>query len=84
MGDSPRTTGQKTPFQGMSLVSPPSGAVGPPFMATLNLPKWNIGLPMWLFSNIVIPNAPFMSDKGPSPHENRSHVNPSPSSSNVE
>ena len=48
MGDSHGTTRKKTPFQGMSLVSPPCGDVGPPFMDTLSLPEWNIGLPMWL------------------------------------
>ena len=53
-------------------------------MATLNLPRLTIGLPIWLFSNPIIPNAPFVSDPGPLPHENQPHVNPSPSSSTVE
>ena len=68
----------------MSFVSPPCGAVGPPFMATLNLPGLTIGLPIWLFSNPAIPNASFVSDPGPLPHEHQPHVNPSLSSSNVE
>ena len=68
----------------MSFVSPPGGAVGPPFMATLNLLGLTVGLPICLFSNHVIPTASFVSDTGPLPHEHQPHVNPSPSSSNVE
>ena len=68
MGDSPGTTSQENPFQGMSFVSPPCGDVGPPFMATFNLPGLTIGLPLWLFSNIVIPNALFVLDLGPLLH----------------
>ena len=52
-------------------------------MATLNLPGLTIGFPMWLFSFPIIPNAPFVLDQGPSPHEHRPHVNPSSSSSDV-
>ena len=83
MGDSPETTSQENPFQGMSFVSPPCGFVGHPFMATLNLPGLTIGLPVWLSSNLVIPNAPFVSDPGPLPHEHQPHVNPSPYLSKV-
>ena len=68
----------------MYFVSPPCGDVGSPFMATLNLPGLTIGLHVWLFSNPVIPNAPFLLDPFPLPHEHQTHVNPSPSSSNVE
>ena len=68
----------------MSFFSPLCGDVGPPFMATLNLPRLTIGLPVWLFSNPVIPNASFVSNPGPLLHEHQPHVNPSPSSSNVE
>ena len=69
MGESSGTTSQETPFQGMYFVSPPCGAVGPIFMDTLNLLRLTIGLPMWLLSNIVIPNAPFVSDHVPTLHE---------------
>ena len=78
------TTNQENPFQGMSFVSPLCGDVGLPFMATLNLLGLTIGLPIWLFSNPVILNAPFVSDPSPLSHEHQPHVNPSPSSSNVE
>ena len=84
MGESPETTSKENHFQGMSFISPPYGVVGPPFMATLNLPRLTIGLPVWLFYNLVIPNASFVLDRGPLHHEHKPHVNPSPSSSNVE
>ena len=83
MGYSPGTTSQENPFQGMSFVSPPCGDVGPPFIATLNLPRLTIGLPVWLFSNPVIPNATFVSDPCPLSHEHQPHVDPSPSLPNV-
>ena len=83
MGDSLGTTSQENPFQGMSFVSPPCGAIGPPFMATLNLPGLTIGLPVWLFSNPIIPNSSFVSNPSPLPHENQPHVNPLSSSLNV-
>ena len=83
MGASPKTTSQENPFQGMSFVSPPYGDVGTPFMATLNLHGLTIGLPVWLLSNPVIPNAPFVSNPGPLSYEDQPHVNPSPSSSNA-
>ena len=84
IGYFPGTTNQENPFQGMSFVSTPCGAVGPPFMATLNLPRLTIRLPVWLLSNLVIPNAYFVSDPSPLPHEHQPHVNSSPSLSNVE
>ena len=68
----------------MSFVSPPCGSVGPPFMATLILPRLTIGLIVWLFSNPIIPNSPFLLDHFPSPNEHQPHVNPSRYSLNVE
>lgn len=32
--------------------------VGPPYMATLSLLRFTIGLNVWLFSNCLIPNTP--------------------------
>ena len=84
MEDPLGTTNQRTPFQGVSFVPPSCENVGPPFMATLSLPRLIIGLPVWLFSNPVIPNATLVSDHGPLPHEHTPHINPSPSLSNVE
>ena len=33
------------------------GNVGPPYMATLSLPGFTIGLSIWLFSTSLAPNA---------------------------
>ena len=38
------TTTQEVPFQGVPFVFPPSEGIGPPFIATLNLPGLTIGL----------------------------------------
>ena len=43
------TTNQEIPFQGVPFVFPPSEGIGPPFIATLNLPGLTIGLPVWIF-----------------------------------
>ena len=78
MGDSLGTTSQENPFQGMSFVSPPCEDVGPPFMATLNLPGLTIGLPIWLFSIMVIPNASIALDLNSLLREHQHCVDTSP------
>ena len=83
MASPSRTTNQETPLPTTSFVFPPYGYVGPPFMATLSLPGLTIRLPIWLFSNPVIPCTPISSDPNPSSQENQPHVDPSPSSPNV-
>ena len=57
-----RTTNQEIPSKGEPFVIPSFGNVGPPLMAMLSLPILTIGLPVWLFSIIVIPNALIVSD----------------------
>ena len=52
-------------------------------MATLSLPGLTIGLPVWLFSNPVIPCTPIAFDPNPSSQEHQPHVDPSPSSPDV-
>ena len=51
------TTNQEIPSQGEPFVIPSFGDVGPPLMATLSLLVLTIGLPVWLFSSSLIPNA---------------------------
>jgi hypothetical protein len=46
----------------------------------LSLPGLTIGLPVWLFSTQVIPNAVSASVVSTSPQEHQPHVDPSPSS----
>ena len=78
------TTNQKTSSQEEPFVIPSFGNIGPCLMAMLSLPRLTIGLLVWLFSNPVIPNASFVLDPSPLPHEHPPHVNHFPSSSNVE
>ena len=60
------TITQENPLPSISFVFPPYGDVGPPLMATLGLHGLNIGLPVWLFSSLVIPCTPIASDPNPS------------------
>ena len=60
MESSSKTTTQEVPFQGVPFVFPPSEGIGPPFIATLNLPGLTIGLPVWIFNSVIpiTPNVP--------------------------
>jgi hypothetical protein len=69
-----------TSAPGEPFVFPSYGNIGPPHIATLSLPGLTIGLPVWLFSTQVIPNAVSASVVNTSPQEHQSHVDPSPSS----
>jgi len=57
MASVPGTTNEATPSLGEPFVFPSYINVGSPYIATLNLPGLTIGLPIWLFSTQVIPNA---------------------------
>ena len=48
--------------------------IGPPHIATLSLPGLIIGLPVWLFSTQVIPNAVSASVVSTPPQEHQPHV----------
>jgi hypothetical protein len=48
-------TNQGTPSKGDSFAFPLFGNVGIPLMATLYIPRLNVGLPVWLGT---IPNVP--------------------------
>jgi hypothetical protein len=76
----PRMTNEGTPALGEPFVFPSYGNIGPPRITTLILPGLTIGLPVWLFSTQVIPNAISASVVRTSPHEHQTHVDPSPSS----
>ena len=77
------TTNQESPLPSMYFVFPPYGDVGPPLMDTLSLPRLTIGLPVWLFSSLVIPCTLVSSDPNPSSQEHQTHVDPSSSSPDV-
>jgi hypothetical protein len=76
----PEMTNEGTPAPGEPFVFPSYGNIGPPHIATLSLPGLTIGLPVWLFSTQVIPNAVSASVISTSPQEHQPHVDPSPSS----
>jgi hypothetical protein len=59
----PEMTNEGTPALGEPFVFPSYGNIGPPHIATLSLPGLTIGLPVWLFSTQVIPNAVSASDR---------------------
>ena len=50
-------TNQGTPIHWDPCSFPCFGNVDPPMMATLNLPRFTMGIPIWLFTIIVVPNA---------------------------
>jgi hypothetical protein len=73
MASIPGTTNAGTHFPRESFVFYSFGNVGPPYIATLSLPGFTIGLLVWLFSTPIISNAPIVSNAHPP------HVDPSPS-----
>jgi hypothetical protein len=51
-------TNQGTPSQGDSCAFPFFENIGAPLMPTLNIPRLNVGLPIWLWTTINVLNAP--------------------------
>jgi hypothetical protein len=80
MASVPEMTNEGTSSPGEPFVFPSYGNIGPPHIATLSLPGLTIGLPVWLFSTQVIPNAVSASVVSTSPQEHQPRVDPSPSS----
>jgi hypothetical protein len=80
MASVPEMTNEGTPAPGEPFVFPSYGNIGPPHIATLSLPGLTIGLPVWLFSTQVIPNAVSASVVSTSPQEHQPHDDPLPSS----
>jgi hypothetical protein len=78
MASVPGMTNEGTPFPGEPFVFPSYGNIGPPYIATLSLPGLTIGLPVWLFSTLVISNAGASDVSTPPTHQ--PHVDLSPSS----
>ena len=59
MSNTPLNTNQEVPMQGTPCTIPLTGNVGVPLMATLNLPGFTLGIPVWLFSTPTILNASY-------------------------
>ena len=58
MAEIPKGTNQGTLVHGDPYAFPCFGNIGSPMMATLNLPGFTVGLPVWLFMTPVVLNAP--------------------------
>ena len=58
MANTPLNTNQEIPMLGNPCTIPLIQNVGVPLMATLNLPRFTLGIPVWLFSTPIILNAP--------------------------
>jgi hypothetical protein len=80
MASVPGMTNEGTPAPWEPFFFPSYGNIGPPHIATLSLPGLTIGLPVWLFSTQVIPNAVSASVTTTSPQEHQTHFDHSPSS----
>ena len=57
MANTPLNTNQEIPMLGTPCTIPLIGNVGLPLIATLNLPGFTLGLPVWLFSTPNVMNA---------------------------
>jgi hypothetical protein len=82
MATNPRSTNGGTPSSGEPYTFPSFGNFGPPHVATLSL-LGAIGLPVWLFPTLVIPNPPNVSVAPNTldfntPPTHQTHVNVSP------
>lgn len=51
-----KSTDQGISFDGNPSPFPPFGNIGAPFMATFSLPRFTIGLLVWLFSTSLVQN----------------------------
>ena len=58
MAITPLNTNQEIPMLGTPCTIPLTGNVGVPLMATLNIPRFTLGLTVWLFSTPTALNAP--------------------------
>jgi hypothetical protein len=85
MASNPGSTNGGTPSSGEPYTFPSFENFGPPYFATLSLPRLTIGLPVWLFPTPVIPNPPNVSAAPNTldvnaPPTHQPHVDFSPSS----
>jgi hypothetical protein len=69
MASVPGMTNEGTPLPGETFVFPSYKNVGPPYITSLSLPGLTIGLPVWLFSTLVISNAGASNVSKPPTHQ---------------
>ena len=58
MANTPLNTNQEIPMMGTPCTIPITRNGGVPLMATLNLPGFTLGIPVWFFSTPTSLNAP--------------------------
>jgi hypothetical protein len=73
-------TNQGTPFHGEPYAFPCFGNIGPPYITTLTLLGFTVGLPIWFFSTPMVSNVPATAQSRYPPQEHQPHVDPFPSS----
>ena len=78
MASTPMDTNQEDPMQGDSCAFPFTGNVSVPLMATLNLPRFTLRLPVWFFSTPTILNSHDASQVGTLYQGHQNNVSPSP------
>lgn len=76
-----KSVSQGKSFDGNPSRFPSFGNIGAPYMATLSLPGFTIGLSLWLFSTSLAPNVQTASRER-SPQQHQPHVDRFPSSPN--
>ena len=78
MASTPLNTNQEIPVMGAPCPIPLTGNVGVPLMATLNLPGFTLGLPVWFFSTPTVLNALDASQVSPLYQGHQNTTSPSP------
>ena len=78
MANTPLNTNQEIPMLGTPCTIPLTGNVGVPLMATLNLPGFTLGLPVWFFSTPTVLNSPDASQVSSLYQGNQNIASPSP------
>ena len=78
MASTPLNTNQEIPLMGAPCPIPLPWNVGVPLMATLNLPGFTLGLPVWLFSTPTVLNALDASQVSTLYQGHQNNVSPSP------
>ena len=78
ISNTPLNTNQEITMMGTPCNIPLTGNVGVPLMATLNLPGFTLGLPVWLFSTPIVLNAPNASQVSSLYQGHKNTASPSP------
>jgi len=72
----PESINQGSPSDGNPSHFPSFGNTGDPYMATLSLPGFTIGLLVWLLSTHMVPNVQTTQSTSPRLEQHQPHVVP--------